>query len=177
MSETRSQIHANQSAKWGTPGKDLGMICATIGSDYHDPCPSDWQPGDPDGATIDNVLIGQSVYINHPGGRGQFEKWWEFAKVLLSMHSSDVVWCAFRAEQIRLMMPDLINIGGWLIYPDKRIHYIWIGETNEKNTYGEPGKSPANYSFFWSSVEPKGVPDGYIVMKVGADNAGGCLRG
>lgn len=160
---------------WYTPPEWLEWVEATIGKDYFDPCPRVHDPSR-DGLT---VQWSHANYVNHPGGRGNAKLWW--SKLIQYMCSEmsfgdgwfnykiayPAVWCAFNIEQFRYLRPSPLELPGWLIQPRKRIAFIWGGETKGNRVHGQPCKSPANASAFWSTVEPAEPPHDSIILRTG----------
>lgn len=177
----RSQtIHSEYSHDWGTPPEWLEWVAKTLGSDYFDPCPAQWD-GVADGL---EVPWGRSTYCNHPGSRGGVVKWWD--KAVREMNEGkELIWCAFSAEQPRYMHPSLYELPGWIVMPRARLSFIWLGPDMVKvkgkltermpehgdmpiaRIHGNPGKSPGNWTVFWTSVAPAEVPEDCVIMRTG----------
>ena len=159
-----SSTYQNYTVKWFTPPEWLAWVNDTFmengwfpGVQPYDPCPANWVDGDPSGLDYpwDDLF---PVYCNHPGSRGSTKAWW--GKFLESECITDVIWCAFSIEQLRHMDPSPFDMAGWLVMPKKRISFI-SAET------GLPGKSPANWSVFWTNVRPAAPPVDCVIVRTG----------
>ena len=86
--------------------------------------------------------------------------WWpKFVSEMQSFgDAAKYVWCGFNIEQLRHMHPSPFHLPGWLVLPRKRIAFI------NGNT-GEVGKSPGNWTFFWTNVEPATPPVESVVVR------------
>lgn len=140
---------------WDTPPEWIEWVRQTLRETYFfDPCPSEWAPGDLDGLEIPWKELS---YCNHPGSRGSAAKWWtKFVYEMCRFDRPAFIWCAYSIEQLRQLDPSPLQLSGWVVIPKKRIAYI------DQRT-GERGKSPAQASFFWSSVTPAEPPEECII--------------
>jgi len=169
---SKSETHAGYSEHWWTPPEWIRWIQATIGI-YYDPCPQQW-----DG--VDSGLKGEwgsPVYVNHPGGeRGAAQRWWSRTVEHSRETAGHMIWCAFNVEQLRYLNPSPFHLPGWLVMPRIRVRYIWGGDTIEPivlpsgrmkavRKHGEPCKSPANWSVFWTSAPPAIPPVDSIIVR------------
>lgn len=155
----------NYAHTWWTPERWIQWVFATFELPYFDPCPADWHESY--GDYLERSWKGRyPIYCNHPGGRGNVAKWWgRCAKELEA--GRDVIWCAFSVEQLRTMEPSPLDMPGWLVMPKKRLSFIWGGPDMDKREHGKPGKSPSNWTVFWSSVEPAETPDECRILRTG----------
>jgi len=160
-----AKTHENMSPDWWTPPEWIDWVDETMGDWWHDPCPSDWQEGDPSGLEIDWAA---NVYCNHPGAkRGSAARWWRKA---MDEQCEKLIWCAFNIEQVRHCYPSQFDIPGWLVMPRTRTSFIWGGPTGWNGTsrvHGEPGKSPGNWSVWWTNIEPAKPPKECIIHRTG----------
>lgn len=176
-------IHSAYSHLWGTLPEWLDWVARTLGADYFDPCPSNWD-GVTNGLLVSWML---SNYVNHPGERGGVVNWWE-KSVQEMVDGKELIWCAFSVEQFRYMHPSPLQMPGWLIMPRRRLPFIWQGPDMTKvggklveklpehglalvaRKHGEPGKSPGNWTVFWSSVAPAEVPEDCVIIPTGVQS-------
>lgn len=177
---------AEYSHLWYTPAEWLEWVRETFGQDYHDPCPQDW-----DGT--DGLLwcTDQPTYVNHPGGRGQFDKWHQAFYNHVQLFRG--IWCGFNLSQLRLAAKagrSFFEMSGYLILPHERVKYVWGGPTLYKRPngeitenafqtslgqkpvklfrkHGQPMPSPAHDSFFWSTTEPAVTPVNCSIVRTG----------
>lgn len=159
----RGEIHADYSHDFWTPPEWWEWVRKTLGvRGVFDPCPGDWGPDLPSG--LDVLWLGPT-YVNHPGARGSTSAWW--AKYLAERPSA-FIWCAFSVEQFRHMLPSALELPGWLVAPRTRVSFIWGGPDMPGRVHGQPLKSPANWTAFWSTVEPARPPVDSIIVRTGA---------
>jgi hypothetical protein len=179
----KSKVHANHSELWYTPPEWMEWVRETIGHEPFDPCPQDW-----DGTGDDGLLVEweSGFYCNHPGGRGSVREWWpKFIDELGC--AGDGIWCGFSSEQPRNMYPSCYELPGWMVLPRTRVGFVWGGPDLYRvpghkklladpcgdpssvlvRKHGERAKSPANWTFFWSSVEPAEPPVECTIFKTG----------
>lgn len=178
-----SAAHAGYSHHWWTPLRWMLWATATL-EDSFDPCPGHWTPDKPSGLDIPWM---NDAYVNHPGGRGQLDLWWDKMLREMDKRGIDVIWCAFNHEQFRRAEPRAWMMPGYMVLPDTRIRYIWggktgwykSGKTRVHRVHGEAMRSPTNYSTFWTSAFPKPTPDPCTIVPTGersADHPGGPWR-
>lgn len=149
--------YSNYAHTWWTPEPWLLWVERTFLGCYLDACPKNW-----DGTDRPNMQS-RNMYYNHPGSRGSTATWWN--RAYRNMNSgSNIIWCAFNAEQERHMLP--APKSGYWIKPLKRISFIWGGETEGKRIHGQPGKSPGNWTVFYSSIRPAPTPEPCIIAPV-----------
>lgn len=163
----KSKVHANHSELWYTPPEWMEWVKETLDCEPFDPCPQDWD-GDMNGLMIP---WGQRFYCNHPGLRGSVPPWWQKFRLELSRGVAGI-WCGFSSEQPRHMYPSCYETPGWMVMPRTRIGFIWGGpDVKLKNgkwrKHGERAKSPANWTFFWSSVKPAEPPVECTIFRTG----------
>lgn len=163
-----AKAHATYSHDWWTPPEWIKWVAKTLGSYWFDPCPVDWD-GKLDGLrALWTPTPGRAwdyanehnlppLYVNHPGGRGQAQLWWDRFREH-SWYSPGAIWCGFNLEQLRTLDPSPLQLDGWLVVPRKRIAYI-DGRT------GERAKSPSQATFFWLNVEPAEPPEPCIITR------------
>jgi hypothetical protein len=83
------------------------------------------------------------------------------------------VWCAFNCEQLRHLKPSPFRLPGWLIFPNDRIGFIWGGpdkvgaDGRVTLKHGERGKSPGNWTVFWTTMEPATLPRAGEIVRTG----------
>ena len=185
MPSSLAKTHTNYSPMWGTAPDWLEWVTATLGGPWWDPCPADWQPGDEDGLLMPWTF---PSYCNHPGAKGSTKKWWTHAvsEMVRDTHAkgrkSPFIWCGFNIEQVRHMGFQLLYLDGYLVLPNKRIPYVWLGKDlySEKTgkllrKHGQLCKSVGNWSFFFSTVEPAPLPKGYeqsVILRTGYRHMG-----
>lgn len=137
--------YSNHSDQWWTPPEWFSWVYRTLADDelVYDPCPRSWT-GVECGLESDWTM--RNVYCNHPGGRGNAQKWWSKYLAEQERHRGRLkfVWCAFNVEQLRHLRPSPFHLPGWLVMPRERIQFIWGGETDGAKVHGEPCKQPTN---------------------------------
>jgi len=158
-----AKTYVNYSADWWTPQPWLDWVSATIGGDWLDPCPGDW-----DGSVSGlDVAWDVATYCNRPGSRGSVAPWWH--KYLIEQgHFAGrmrFVWCAFNVEGLRYMTPSPFHLSGWLVMPRERTSFVWGGETTEAREHGKPAKSPANWAVWWTNVAPATPPVDSVIVR------------
>ncbi len=153
-------VHANSSPNWWTPPEWLFWVGDTFDGPWFDPCPRDWD-GTWDGLeeTWDVEL---PIYINHPGAkRGAAQRWWSKCINGGYVKHQPFIWCGFNLEQLWRLTPSPLLLPGWLVQPKQRTAFI-DGRTNQRK------KSPANTTFFWTTVQPATPPVPSLVLRTGA---------
>lgn len=165
-----AETHQNYSHDWWTPEPWLDWVRRTIGSNYYDPCPGNWNPDWPSGL---EAKWRDPSYCNHPGSRGSTAKWWKKACHEMQENEIELIWCAFNCEQLRHMYPPPFKLSGYLIMPRDRIPFIWGGpdiipEKGKPRFHGKPMKSPGNWTVFWSTVAPARLPQECVIIKTGS---------
>lgn len=184
VAENKGQRYENYSHDWWTPLDWKMWATLTLqrnGGKVMDPCPGDWQPGDPSALEIP---WGDCTYLNHPGAKGSTALYWTKLFQEQARHGGRMafMWCLFNIEQLRHMYPSPFNLDGWLIMPRDRIKFIWGGpdipaefgvrkgkrvQTKAPRFHGEPMKSPGNWTAFWSTVEPMEPPEPCVIIRTG----------
>ncbi len=178
-----STSFANYSPCWWTPPEWMDWVTATLGQGWFDPCPRDWEPGDPSGLLDLSWPYDRGVYCNHPGSRRSTVEWW--AKFVSELGLDEPgIWCAFNCEQERHMCPSPWSIPGWFVRPRERLGFIWGGPdiiTNEKavakgeapkwRRHGSRCESPGNWTVFWSSAKPAPTPSPCVIVRTGFGEA------
>jgi hypothetical protein len=160
-------VHRDSSPNWWTPPEWWTWVCETLDA-YRpfDPCPDDW-----DGSlNISGLETGWQFpcYVNHPGSkRGAAQEWWNKA-IYEDAFVQPFIWCGFNLEQLWRLSPSPLLLPGWLVLPKQRVSFIWGGPDTDKRKHGERQKSPANSTFFWTTVEPKQTPVPSLVLRTGA---------
>ena len=84
------------------------------------------------------------------------------------MDEKPFVWCGFNIEQLRHLIPSPLELPGWLILPRRRVSFVWGGPDTDKRKHGEPMRSPGNWTFFWTTVQPADTPGTSLVLRTGA---------
>ena len=161
----KTTTHKNYSHEWYTPIRWKKWANETLGTKkFFDPCPPKPKK---DGLAIPWK---DKAYINHPGGRGNKNKWWQkLHRELAEGNVKRYIWCGFNMQHLATLDPPIImkkNV--WLIIPDSRLRFIWGGPTDEdkKRFHGEECPNPSNHTFFLSSVKPADVPDSCKVRRL-----------
>ncbi len=141
------------SDKWYTPPEWLAWVRDELGEDYFDPCPAGWSEGDLDGLTVPWTCA--PTYVNHPGGRGNPQKWWDRTMAECYWGAgefSKLIWAAFNIEQLRYLKNGPLTRHGYLYLPKKRI--AWVRAAGGKS-------SPTHWAGFWmnrKALTPPPVP-------------------
>ena len=175
-----AQTHSNYSYDWWTPEPWYRWARETLGGAVFDPCRRDY-----DGSEERDMLKQSwanphnNLYVNHPGGRGNAQKWWMRAVREWGM---DIVWAAFNIEQLRILKPSPLEFTGYLILPKKRLRWVWGGPTGwfkkgelvpegtkkaVHREHGQPCKSPSHWAVFWSTVIPTEPPEPCWIRRTG----------
>lgn len=173
-----ANVFSNYSDLWYTPPEWLEWVENTIGADYFDPCPQDWDEK-LDFCGLDELWPSR-FYVNHPGARGSSQPWWSKATDELIGHGLDgaFVWCAFSHEQLRHLYPSPFHMPGWLVMPRDRIGFYWGGPdmiVNEKavengaepkwRLHGDQAKTPGNWTVFWTNKPPAPTPTPCVIER------------
>ena len=168
---TIPNTYENYSHHWWTPENWMNWVHRSYGTSIdwkplYDVCPRIWDGQD---MTVDRW--GRYNYVNHPGARGSVKLWWGRAIEALAQ-GKEVIWCSFNDEQHRHMYPSLYEVPGWLILPRTRIKFVWGGpdvllKNGKWRYHGDIGKSPGNYTTFWSSVKPATPPVDCVIVRTG----------
>jgi len=156
---------SDYSHDWWTPKPWLDWVDRTLGP-YFDPCPR-YKCETYDG--LKNEWDGNAFYVNHPGGRGNAQLWWEKTRAESCDLEVPFIWCAFNIEQLRTLKPSPLVTPGYIIAPKKRLKFLWGGPTQEDppRIHGEPCKSPTRWTVFWSSAMPANPPEDCYIWETG----------
>jgi len=168
-----AKLHAHYSHDWWTPVHWIDWAARTMRttrSEMFDPCPCDWQEGDPSGLDIPWPCLPN--HTNHPGARGAGVAWWHKYLLEQRRHHGRIpfVWCQFNVESIGRLPSGPLQQPGWLVWPETRTPFTWGGPTiKEKRdrkgklvraarVHGEPMRSPGNTAVWWTNMEPATPP-------------------
>ena len=181
MSSSLAKTYAFYSSDWVTPEPWWDWVYSTFGTDeVFDPCPTEWQPGEPSGLDIPWET---GSYVNHPGSRGSAQRWWlkyQAERQRLD-HMLRFIWCAFNIEQLRHLDPTPLGQPGFLVMPRNRTPFIWGGPniaekvnsegkvTASARIHGAPMKQPGNWSVWWSTEKPAKPPVESIIILTSPD--------
>jgi hypothetical protein len=173
---TVADTYSDYSHDWHTPPEWWSWINETNANRTHyDPCPEDWDPTHYQLCDVANWIDAFDceddlglVYVNHPGGRGETQRWWTEG-VRYVNEGGPLIWCAFNVEQLRHMRPSPFALDGWLVMPRERIGYLWGGPDTGKRKHGERCKSPANWSVFWTTLKPAPTPVPCTIVRTGRE--------
>lgn len=83
------------------------------------------------------------------------------------MLRTGLIWCAFSVEQLRHMHPSPFHLPGWLVMPRERVAFIWGGPDDPARgrVHGQPGRSPGNWTVFWSTHPPATPPIESVIVR------------
>jgi len=162
------------SDKWYTPEKWWEWIYATLGTrDVFDPAPAGWD-GEKDGLSY--KWPEKPMYCNHPGGRGNKQKWWDKIHEMLWYSNNrfiidfvlgatvkspiPIVWALFNIEHAFMIENGPLEQEGWLVVPRSRVK--WVPAKGGKS-------SPVCRAGFWTNVRPAKTPEKCFVFKTPCD--------
>lgn len=148
------------SSNWYTPPRWIDWISKELGSSYVDVCPQDNDNSNWNGLL--EAWPGRNIYCNHPGGRGNAQRWWGRYRGWIHYYEGcRFIWCAFNIEQLRMLYPSPLETRGTLVMPRKRLKF--------HAPDGSVPMSPRYASAFWLnySSPTNEPPDDSIITLTG----------